>query len=92
MIRLIQSQWIPLHSRLAQDYRHRPSVLMIRDVMRREIGCTVRRHRQWQDTREQALATGRLEYSGHIQEWICLDFYDAALETWFRLKYAEYLE
>jgi len=92
MIRLTESQWVPLHHRLSRDYRHRPSVLMIRNAMRREIGCTVRRHRQWQDTREQAPATGWLEYSGHMQEWICLDFYDAAQETWFRLKYAEYLE
>jgi len=100
MIRLTESQWIPLHHRLAQDYRHRPSVLMIRDAMRREIGCTVRRHRQWQDTRnqEQKQSQDILDWpfttlnSGHMQEWICLDFYDPARETWFQLKYAEYLE
>ena len=92
MIRLTETQWDQIHDRLAEDYQHRSSVLRIRDVMRREIGCVVRQHRQWQDTREQVTATVMLRHSSHMQEWICLDFYDPARETWFRLKYAEYLE
>jgi hypothetical protein len=91
MIQLDEKQWLKLYNRLARDYQHRPSVLLIRDSMRRELGCTVRRHKQWHDTREQALAVGMPEFSGYTKDWICLDFYDASRETWFRLKYSDFL-
>jgi hypothetical protein len=42
----------------------------------------VRRHREWREGDQ----GGR-----YCRDWICLDFYDAGLETWFRLKYAEFL-
>jgi hypothetical protein len=34
---------------------------------------------------------GMPDYGVLVKDWICLDFFDGALETWFRLKYAEYL-
>jgi len=82
MIRLTEAQWAPLHQRLAQDYHDRPSVMLIRSAMRQTLGFTVRRHREWREGDQ----GGR-----YCRDWICLDFYDAALETWFRLKYSEFL-
>ena len=91
MIQLTEAQWAPLHQRLAQDYHDRPSVMLIRSVMRQTLGFTVRRHRERRDIRQMASEFGMPEYSIMMKDWICLDFYDPALETWFRLKYAEFL-
>jgi hypothetical protein len=84
MIRFTADQWAPLSQRLRQDYHDQPSVMTIRAVMRRVLGCTVRHHREW-------VADVPGSPWRHPREWIYLDFYDAALETWFRLKYAEFL-
>lgn len=69
MITLTPSEWTPIRRQLKDDFQWKPSVLMIRDVMRRELGFTVRLHQE------------------NYVEVICLDFYDDAKETWFRLKY-----
>jgi len=82
MITLTEPQWAALHARLVRDYQAEPSVMLIRGKMRRTLGFTVRHHREWAET--QGL-------SGRIREWICLDFWEPAQETWFRLKYAEFL-
>jgi hypothetical protein len=75
LIQLTEKQWGPLCLRLREE--HPPSVFMIRDVMRRELGFTTRHHREW---------------NGTYYDWfVCLDFYDDRLESWFVLKYAEYL-
>jgi hypothetical protein len=58
--------------------------MTIRAVMRRVLGFTVRHHREW--VAEAAGSAWR-----QPRDWVYLDFYDAALETWFRLKYAEFL-
>jgi hypothetical protein len=84
MIQLTEAQWAPLHQRLAQDYHDRPSVMLIRSVMRQTLGFTVRRHREWVANTEGS--SWRLP-----RDWICLDFWKPAQETWFRLKYAEFL-
>jgi hypothetical protein len=75
MIRLSEPQWQPLHHRLSQEYQHTPSVMLIRSRMRATLGFTVRHQ-------------GR---PGYTPECIYLDFYDDALETWFKLKYSEFL-
>ena len=59
-----------------------PSTWMIRDKMRRELGFTVREHEVWRQSR-----TGPWP----DQEYY-LDFYDAAQQTWFMLKYCQYLQ
>jgi hypothetical protein len=85
VIELTEAQWARLYQRLAQDYKDEPSVILIRAKMRRVLGFTVRRHRV-RDPRHQGMQPG------WYHEWICLDFFDPALETWFRLKYAEYID
>ena len=85
VIELTEAQWARLYQRLAQDYKDEPSVILIRAKMRAVLGFTVRRHRV-RDPRHQGMQPG------WYHEWICLDFFDAGLETWFRLKYAEYID
>ena len=67
MITLSRDEWIPLQQRLVEE--HGLSVMNISWVCRRELGFTLRYHRQ-------------------LGENItCLDFYDDAKETFFRIKY-----
>jgi hypothetical protein len=73
VIKLKRKEWSLIKDQLKEDYN--PSVLMIREVMRRELGCTLRVHRQWDE----------LNY--RYNELYCLDFYDDIKETWFRMKY-----
>ena len=73
MIKLTETEWAKIHASIAQEYP--PSFLLIRDVMRRELGFTSRRHTEWGE--------GLVHYNTVIY----LDFYDDAQETWFRLKY-----
>lgn len=90
VIQLTESQWTALRARLVEDYQHEPSVMLIRGKMRRVLGFTVRHHQERRDVRQLAGEFGMRDY-GMTKDWICLDFFDPALETWFRLKYAEFL-
>jgi hypothetical protein len=85
VIELTEAQWARLYQRLAQDYKDEPSVILIRAKMRAVLGFTVRRHRV-RDPRHQGMQPG------WYHEWMFLDFFDAGLEIWFRLKYAEYID
>lgn len=87
MIQLTMKQWDRLHARLSEEYRDRPSVLIMRSVMKRELGFTVRKHHAWLPADPRA--DNPAGYRGHYRDQIFLDFYDDALETWFRLKYVE---
>lgn len=74
MIVFTPKEWTPIRNRIKQDYAHKPSVMLIRDSMKRELGFTVREHRVYSEQRGSELS-------------ICLDFYDESMETLFRLKY-----
>jgi len=91
VIRLTEAQWAALRARLVQDYQAEPSVMLIRGKMRRVLGFTVRHHQERRDMRQMAGEFGMPDYGVLVKDWICLDFFDGALETWFRLKYAEFL-
>jgi len=73
-IALSDAEWLAVYNRLAQRYRHRPSVLLLRSKMKEELGFTVRRHRTW------------AEQVGS-QETIFLDFYSEEAATMFRMTY-----
>ena len=75
MITLTPTEWDRLHSELSQTYPR--SVMLMRSVMRRELGFTVREHHRWN--------------GDHYQDQICLDFFDDRQETWFRIKYADFI-
>ena len=79
MITLTESQWVNIHRQLANE--HPASWILIRDSMKRNLGFTVRRHSRWIDNELISVK------SGYYKKEICLDFYDDAKETFFRLKY-----
>ena len=72
MLTLTVKEWNKLYKQLNEEWPR--SVMMIRSKMKEELGFTVREHRWY------------TEQHGSMKQ-ICLDFYDDAKETWFRLKY-----
>lgn len=75
MIVLTESEWAQIYQQLAQEYP--PSYLLIRSVMRKELGFSVRRHRRWLPE----------SWQHPPQDEIHLDFYNNAAETFFTIKY-----
>ena len=86
VIELTEPQWETLARRLREDYQHQPSVMLIRSRMREVLGFTTRQHERWH---ERSDTDRRMAWCEHV---VFLDFFDGAMETWFRLKYAEYLD
>lgn len=74
-IRFTEEEWLPVYNQLAKMYQDRPSVILIRSAMKRELGFLVRRHREWS------------ELEGEYTFSICVDFYRPESETWFRLTF-----
>ena len=72
MIELTTWHWEKIKERLVDDYGK--GVLLLRDRLKREFGLTVRMHSEY-------------PRKGYTKSVICLDFYDDAKETLFRLKY-----
>lgn len=79
-IKLTAKEWKTLRKQIQEEYSWKPSVLVIREVMRRELGFLTRYHREW------VPAPGYDGY-GNYEEFIYLDFFDDQKETFFRLKY-----
>ena len=82
-IKLTEKEWKLIRRRLAEEFQWKPSVLIIRDVMRRELGFTTRYHRGWVPDE----GTGSYDGHGKYVEFIYLDFFSEEKETFFRLKY-----
>jgi hypothetical protein len=74
MITLTTREWTRIRKRMKEEYSWKPSVFMIREVMKRELGFTTRYHRTYTEQRGS-------------EEVVYLDFYDDPSETLFRLKY-----
>ena len=73
MLTLTVVEWAKIRKQIKEEYSWKPSILLIRDVMRRELGF-VTRYQEYSQTHG-------------TKEAIFLDFYDDAMETLFRLKY-----
>lgn len=78
MIVLTVIEWTRIRKQLREEYNWKPSVMLIRETMKRELGFTTRYHQHW-------INDGDLG-SGY-RESVCLDFYNDAAETFFRMKY-----
>lgn len=74
-IQFTVEEWDQLKLKLAKEHELKPSIFMMREVMKRELGFTVRHHRQW--------LPEMTDYEVHI----LLDFWNDEKETFFRLKY-----
>ena len=87
MITMPHRVWQNIMLVLTQEYKDEPSVLLIRDKMRRVLGFTQRYHKEWVEKgkREDGRAYGRyLEYT-------VLDFYTESAKSWFLIKFADQL-
>ena len=74
MITLTVKEWSRIRNQLRVEYADKPSIFMIRDTMRRELGFLPRFHRTYSEHRG-------------TEEVVYLDFYSDPSETMFRLKY-----
>ena len=74
MIVFTPQEWTPIRKKLKEEYSWKPSVMLIRDSMKKELGFTIREHTTYSEQRGSEMM-------------ICLDFYDDVKETWFRMKY-----
>jgi hypothetical protein len=75
MIVLEWDKWTPIESRLRVEWAHKPSVFLMRSVMKRELGFTVRKDTKYNNSTYKMITT------------VHLDFFDAPAETMFRLRY-----
>ena len=75
MITLTVAEWNKIQDQLLDDWPK--SHVIMRDVMRRELGFTVRKHDVWLG-QDPGMGFATMVY---------LDFFDDAKETWFILKY-----
>jgi len=81
MITLTEDEWTQIRKRLKEDYKWKPSVLLIRETMRRELGFTTRMHEHCQPWADNG------DIGSGYRVTMYLDFYDDAAETFFRMKY-----
>lgn len=75
MIILECTKWASVELRLREEWAHKPSVFLMRSVMRRELGFTVRKDTDYNKDTYKMVTT------------VYLDFVDAPSETMFRLRY-----
>ena len=74
MITVDGTKWDAIEKQLKIDYSDKPSIFLIRAVMRRELGFTVRQHDVW-------------PFRNDRKNTVYLDFFDASKKTLFILKY-----
>ena len=74
MITLTVKEWAQIRKQMKAEYQWKPSMFLIRDTMRKELGFTPRLHSSYSNQ------TG-------MTEVVYLDFYSEEKETMFRLKY-----
>lgn len=87
MIKMRHETWQDIMLVLTQEYKDEPSVLLIRDKMRRVLGFTQRYHKEWVVKGENAKG----QQYGHYREYTVLDFYNESSKSWFLMKFAEQL-
>jgi hypothetical protein len=75
MIILEWNKWGLIQARLETEWAHKPSIFLMRSVMRRELGFTVRKDTDYNKSTHKMVTT------------VYLDFFDAPCETMFRLRY-----
>jgi hypothetical protein len=79
-IKLTDVEWDRLKEQIQKDYP--PSVLLIRNTMKKVLGFTTRTHSEWVPKMS----------GGYMDTTICLDFYNEPKRTFFLLKYGDLLE
>lgn len=77
-LKLTEAEWASVYNKLAHMYQDRPSMILVRTKMRRELGFTPRRQQSWVKSK-----TG----NWLMDEYIVIDFFNDAAESWFRLTF-----
>ena len=75
--------WEPIKQKILAEYG--PSH-MIRWVMRRELGFTVRIQQNWQTVNKNLIGED-ITARWYFQNQVHLDFFNDAAQSWFQLKY-----
>ena len=78
-----ESLWDPIRKKIVAEYG---ASHLLRWVMRRELGFTVRLHQNWQTVNpnhDGDVITPRW----YFQNQVHLDFFSTSALTWFQLKY-----
>jgi hypothetical protein len=75
MIKLTEQVWVDIEKKLHEEWQHKPSVFLMRSVMQRELGFTVRRDSNYDESRYKVITT------------VYLDFFNNSAETMFRLRF-----
>lgn len=83
-ITLSVDEWRKIKDRLRLE--HPLSVLVLVGAMKRELGFTVRNHKEYPNDEDEVIYDKNGSWS-YYREVICLDFYDDIKETYFRLRY-----
>ena len=78
-----ESLWEPIKKKIVAEYG--PSHLL-RWVMRRELGFTVRLHQNWITINKNHLGDDIVPRR-YCQNQVHLDFFSTSAPTWFQLKY-----
>jgi hypothetical protein len=80
--------WDTIQSLIQEKYP--PSVLLIRDKMKRVLGFTTRQHEEWfhRNAESKNLGYGTM----YCETYMHLDFYDEPKRTMFLLKYGDHIE
>jgi hypothetical protein len=101
MLTLTVKEWTKIRKQLKEEYSWKPSIFLIREVMKRELGFTVREHVGYRPKTQKELELydisdvewhdtekDRKFYRENIRDHIiCLDFYNDEAESFFVLKY-----
>ena len=74
MLTLTVDEWTRIRKQLKAEYNWKPSIFLIRDTMKRELGFLPRYHRTYSEQRGS-------------EEVVYIDFFDEQMESIFRLKY-----
>jgi len=84
-IKLKEKTWDKLYARLKEDYKSKPSTILVRSRMRNILGFTQRHYRAFHDI--------DTETGVYFKEsYVALDFYDDKKYTMFLLKYGSFLD
>ncbi len=84
-IRMTEKGWDALRDQLKEEYKSKPSTVLVRDRMKRILGFMPRHYRAFHDVDK---STG-----AYIKEsYVALDFYDDKKYTMFLLKYGSFLD
>ena len=84
-VKLSILQWEAIREDIKKNYP--PSVVMIRNQMKKVLGFTDRSHQEWIDNPKSDYEWDR----GHYSSCVMLDFYDERKRTMFLLKYSEFI-